>query len=228
MNHSRESKQIERLALLEAAIYAAGRPVDVESLKRVVKTRSDRVIQKLVRALAKRYDTRGSSLEIKELPGNRVVLRLRTKFAKVVRRYAKRPLLTTGPLKTLSYVAYHQPVEQTRVAMERGSHVYAHLRTMEQMGLIIREKSSGREVIVRTTPYFADYFGFSHDPIKSRLQLRRMFSRIKITKLNNGNDDSSKNMMTEPSMPPQALAEVDGSLHEGLAEYTSPNHRGSQ
>lgn len=228
MNHSRESKQIERLALLEAAIYAAGRPVDVDSLKRVVKTRSDRVIQKLVRALAKRYDTRGSSLEIKELPGNRVVLRLRTKFAKVVRRYAKRPLLTTGPLKTLSYVAYHQPVEQTRVAMERGSHVYAHLRTIEQMGLIIREKSSGREVIVRTTPYFADYFGFSHDPIKSRLQLRRMFSRIKITKLNNGNDDSSKNMMPKPSMPPQALAEVDGSLHEGLAEYTSPNHRGSQ
>lgn len=185
MSLASEKRQTKRLATLEAALYTAGRPVNIDGLKCVVRTRSDKVIRKLVKALAKRYDERGSSLEIKELPGDRIVLRLRTEFAKMMRRFAKRPLLSLGPLKTLSYIAYYQPIEQKKVAEERGSHVYAHLKMMEQMGLIIRERNPSVRVMVKTTSYFSDYFGFSHDPIKSRLQLRRMFSSLKIDKIDN-------------------------------------------
>lgn len=185
MSLASEKRQTKRLATLEAALYTAGRPVNIDGLKCVVRTRSDKVVRKLVKALAKRYDERGSSLEIKELPGDRIVLRLRTEFAKMMRRFAKRPLLSLGPLKTLSYIAYYQPIEQKKVAEERGSHVYAHLKMMEQMGLITRERNPGVRVMVKTTSYFSDYFGFSHDPIKSRLQLRRMFSSLKIDKIDN-------------------------------------------
>ena len=226
MNQSRESRRTKRLATLEAALYAAGRPVGIDSLKRVVQTRSHKVVQKLARELAKRYEARGSALEIKELPRDRVILQLRTKFSKMVRRFAKRPLLTIGPLKTLSYIAYYQPVEQTKVVVDRGNHVYAYLRMMEEMGLITRERASGREVIVSTTPYFADYFSFSHDTLKSRLQLRRMFSRMKITKLNNGNGNGiSDELIVVPPVHPEVLADAGDGFPEGLAEYPSPANR---
>ncbi|MFQ6053933.1 MAG: SMC-Scp complex subunit ScpB [Candidatus Bathyarchaeia archaeon] len=224
---SRESGMTKRLAVLEAALYTAGRPVEMGRLKRLVRTRSDRVVQKLVRALAERYDARGSALEIKELPGNRVVLRLRGKFAKMARRFARRPLLTIGPLKTLSYIAYYQPVEQSKVIEERGSHVYNHLRMMEQLGLIARERISSREVIIRTTPYFADYFGFSHDPIKSRLQLQWIFNRMKITKLDNGGDIKPGELMAAPPAPRDMLVDEGYGLTERLMDLSSTAQKGS-
>ncbi len=224
MSQSRELRQARRLAMLEAALYAAGRPVEVKSLKRVVRTRSEKVVLKLVRELARRYEARGSALEIKELPGNRVIMRLRTKFNRMVKRFAHRPLLTSGPLKTLSYIAYHQPVEQMKVIVDRGSHAYAHLRMMEEMGLITRERVGGKTVIVKTTPYFADYFGFSHNPLKSRLQLRQMFSRMRITKLDNGNGGGAGSMALSPA---ETLADPGDGLAERLAEYPSAANQGS-
>jgi len=220
-------RQAKRLAVIEAALYAAGRPVTMADLQRVVRTRSEKVVHNLVRKLARRYEARGSALEIKELPGNRVILQLKSEFTKMVKRFNKRPLLTRGPLKTLSYVAYHQPVDQTKVVEDRGSHVYSHLKLMEEMGLITREKAEGRWFIIKTTPYFSDYFGFSHDPLKSRLQLRQMFNMMKITKLDNGNGGSER-LMTEPQLQPKVLADAGGELPDGLMEYPSPAHRGSQ
>jgi segregation and condensation protein B len=218
MKMSKELRQAKRLAMLEATLYAAGRPVDIESLKPVLRTRSDKVVLRLVGELAGRYAARGSALEVKELPGNRVILQLKTKFGKMVRRFTKRPLMTRGPLKTLSYIAYNQPVEQMKVVADRGSHVYAHLRLMEEMGLIIRNRSEGRGVIVNTTPYFADYFGFSQDPMKTKLQLTRIFNTMKITKLDNG-DDKIEDLMTEPQATLDLPLEVEEVLPEKFHEY---------
>jgi len=229
MNPSRELKQAKRLVLLEAALYAAGRPVEIESLKRIVRTRSEKVVLKLVKELAKRYAARGSALEIKELPGNRVILRLKTKFNNMVRRFTKRPLMTRGPLKTLSYIAYNQPVEQMKVVADRGSHVYAHLRMMDEMGLITRDRTEDRGVVVYTTPYFADYFGFSHNPIKTRLQLNRMFNMMKITKLNNGDEnEESKKLMTIPNLPSEVLTNTEDVHPEGFTEYPRATNQDSQ
>jgi segregation and condensation protein B len=163
----------------------------MEGLKSVVRTRSDRVISRLVRDLSLRYDARHSALEVKVLPGSRAVMRLREKYDQSVKRFTTRPLLTIGPLKTLSYIAYHQPVSQSQVVEDRGSHVYSHLKQMEEMGLINREKNDGRSYTIETTAYFADYFGFGHNPMNTKIQLRRMFKQIKIHKLDNGEDESA-------------------------------------
>lgn len=183
-----EYRRVDRLARLEAALYSAGRPVDMESLKIAVGTKSDKAIMKLIGELSSRYESRRSALEIKSLNGDRAVMRLKEEFDRKVKRFTNRPLLTTGPLKTLSYIAYHQPVEQVRVVADRGSHVYSHLKMMEEMGLIIRERLDSKGYIIETTPYFADYFGFGQDPLKTRIQLRQMFSTMKIPKLENGDD----------------------------------------
>lgn len=230
MNQIIEHKQAKRISVLEAALYSAGRPIEIESLQNVLMTRSNKVVKKLMRSLEKRYEARGSALEIKELPGNRVVLRLRKNFSDMVRKFTNRPLLTMGPLKTLSYIAYYQPVEQSKVIMDRGSHAYAHLRMMEEMGLIFRERQSGREVLINTTPYFSDYFSFSHDPLKSKLQLRMMFNKMKITKLDNGDEEIDRSVVPDTMMPiapigAEALSESVDKFHHEFLEYTEGSNR---
>ena len=205
-------RYVERLAKLEAALYSAGRPVNVESLKLVVGTKSDNVIRKMVGELAIRYRARRSALEVKLLPDHRAIMGLKEEYDRRVKRFTNRPLLTSGPLKTLSYVAYHQPVEQVKVVTDRGTHVYSHLRMMEKLGLITRERPNGRGFVVETTSYFADYFGFGHGPLKTKLQLRQMFSTMKIHKMDNGND------LEGP--PDLETAFADGPLADSMDGFT--------
>ena len=186
----RDHQNNKRLAMLEAALYAAGRPVNMESIKVVVRTKSDKVIARLIRELSLRYEARRSALEVKILPGSRAVMRLNQRYDQSVKRFTTRPLLTIGPLKTLSYVAYHQPVLQGQVVEHRGNHVYSHLRRVEEMGLITRKRNENRAYVIKTTPFFADYFGFGTDPSNTRIQLRKVFNQIKIHRLDNGKEES--------------------------------------
>jgi segregation and condensation protein B len=173
------------LALLEGALYVAGRPLDLNELCSVLKTRSKNSVRKLARELAREYSCRNTALEILELKDERYVLQLKADFTPRVKKLVNRPLLSAGPLKTLSYVAYRQPVSQKRVVEVRGHHVYGHIRLLKEMDLIASERS-GRSSILRTTEYFADYFGLSHDSITLKKELRHVF------------EDASKQEKLEP------------------------------
>jgi len=169
-----EEKLKRDSALLEAALYVAGRPLDLKTLGSIIRTRSKRKVQRLVSILMEEYKNRETALEILELEDKRFVLQLKAEYSPQVQRLAIRPLLSKGPLKTLSYIAYRQPVLQPQVVDVRGHHVYGHLRQLESMGLISRERV-GRTRLLRTTGFFADYFGLSHDLRTMKRQLKRVF-----------------------------------------------------
>jgi segregation and condensation protein B len=169
------AKYKERRALVEAALYVAGRPLDLDALASIAKTRSRRVVREVARDLKHDYDSRDTSLELLELNDGRFVIQLKPVYSPQVRRLAMRPLLTPGPLKTLSYISYRQPVSQKQVITVRGHHVYGHLKQLEHLGLITRERV-GRTRIVRTTSTFADYFGLSHDLRAMKRQLKKVFA----------------------------------------------------
>jgi segregation and condensation protein B len=162
------------LALVEAALYVAGRPLDLNELCSVLKTRSKNKARKLAKTLMQDYANRNTALEILELKDERYVLQLKADYTPYVRKLVKRPLLSTGPLKTLSYIAYRQPISQTRVVEVRGHHVYAHIKLLKEMSLIASERS-GRSTVLRTTEYFADYFGLSHDIPTMKKELKHVF-----------------------------------------------------
>jgi segregation and condensation protein B len=165
-----------KLRLIEAALYVAGRPLDLKTLCSIVNSRSERKVQRLTRMLIDEYKRRNTALEILELEDNRFVLQLKNECSDKVRRLAIRPLLTDGPLKTLSYIAYRQPVAQKQVIEVRGKHAYKHISELMEMGLINRERN-GRDFILRTTDYFADYFGLSRNIQVMKRQLKRIFNR---------------------------------------------------
>ena len=170
----KEEKFTRDLAVLEAALYVAGRPLDLKTLGRLIGTRSKTKVKRLAKTLIEKYRNRDTALEILELEGERFVLQLKAEYTPKVRRLATRPLLSRGPLKTLSYIAYRQPVPQPRVIDVRGHHAYGHLKQLEDLDLIIRERA-GRKKVIRTTEFFADYFGLSHDLRAMKRQLKSVF-----------------------------------------------------
>lgn len=171
--HATEKMQRD-LALLEAALYVAGRPLDLNELCSVLKTRSKNKTRKLVKMVMQEYARRNAALEILELKDERYVLQLKAEFTPYVKKLVTRPLLSMGPLKTLSYIAYRQPISQKRVVEVRGHHVYIHIKLLKEMGLVAAERS-GRSTVLRTTEYFADYFGLSHDVATMKKELKHVF-----------------------------------------------------
>jgi len=173
-NETKKERLARKLALLEAGLYVAGRPLDLKTLGSVTGTRSKRTVRKLAKALVENYKNRDTALEVLELEGERFVMQLKAEYTAKVRRLATKPLLSSGPLKTLSYIAFRQPVPQPQVIDVRGHHAYGHLRQLEDMELIVRE-GIGRKKMIRTTEFFADFFGLSHDLRAMKRQLKSVF-----------------------------------------------------
>jgi segregation and condensation protein B len=171
-----EKKQL-CLRLLEAALYVAGRPLDLNELCSVLNTRSKKKTKKYTKMLIQEYSGRNTSLEILELKDERYVLQLKADYTPLVKKLVNRPLLSSGPLKTLSYIAYRQPVSQKRLIEVRGQHAYGHVKVLRDMGLIAAERA-GRSMTLRTTDYFADYFGLTHDTAMMKRELKRIFGEI--------------------------------------------------
>jgi len=169
-----EEKMQRCLRLLEAALYVAGRPLDLNELCSVLSTRSKKKTRRFTKALMQEYSARNTALEILELKDDRYVLQLKADFTPLVKKLVNRPLLSAGPLKTLSYIAYRQPVSQKRVIQVRGQHAYGHVKLLKDMGLVAAERS-GRSMTLRTTDYFADYFGLTQDTATMKRELKRIF-----------------------------------------------------
>ena len=173
----KDSSDRVRMILMEAALYVAGRPLDLKTLGSVIKVRSKREVRRIAKILIKKYKSHDTAIEILEVEGQRFVMQLKADYSMSVRRLAINPLLTLGPLKTLSYIAYRQPVSQKQVVEVRGGHAYSHIKSLRDMGLVKCEKN-GRTSVTRTTDYFADYFGLSHDLKAMKRQLRRVFNNV--------------------------------------------------
>jgi segregation and condensation protein B len=162
------------MVLIEAALYVAGRPLEISEICSVINSRSRKKAQQLARELRQEYASRKTSMEILELKDERFVMQVKAEFTPLVKKLVNRPLLSAGPLKTLSYIAYRQPITSKRVIEVRGQHAYGHIKVLKDMGLIAPERS-GRAIVLKTTDYFADYFGLMQDTAGMKRDLKRIF-----------------------------------------------------
>lgn len=170
-----------KLALIEAALYVTGKPLDLKTLGSVVGLRADEKVRELGQALKEKYASENSALEVLELSDGRFVMQLKPQYVADVKRLATRQLLTPGPMKTLSFIAYRQPITQSYLARVRGNLAYSHVKQLNEIGLIAEERM-GRTKILRTTPNFADYFNLSHETPAMKKQLEHIFENLKAEK----------------------------------------------
>lgn len=167
-------QQRQWLLLLEAALYASGKPMDIKTLGSFIGLKSQDTIRELLRTLARRYREYNGSLEIIELEQDRFVLQLQPQYVPKVQRLSIKRRLTRGPLTTLAYIAYNQPVAQSKVVAVRGSHAYRHIRLLEARKLISTQEL-GKTKILRVTDDFLDHFNLSRNRTLMRRQLRALF-----------------------------------------------------
>ncbi len=167
-------KKQQSLVLLEAALYVAGRPLDLNELCSVITTRSKKKTEKYLEELRDAYASRHTSMEILKLKDERYVMQIKAEFTPLVKKLVNRPLLSSGPLKTLSYIAFRQPITSKRVIEVRGQHAYGHIKVLKEMGLVAPERN-GRSIVLKTTDYFSDYFGLTQDTSSMKRELRRIF-----------------------------------------------------
>ena len=148
----------EITARIESALYSAGRPLSFDELLRASGTNSKSNTRTVINELVKKTKSVFAAIEITELADGTFVLQLKPRYTPLIRKFAQRPLIPTSALKTLSYITYEQPVTSKRLVQIRGSQVYAHLRSLKQMGFIELE-NLGRSKTYRTTKKFRSYFG---------------------------------------------------------------------
>jgi segregation and condensation protein B len=164
-------------ALVEAALFAAGRPISLRELSQVVGLPEGKIVTHLS-MLAEEYLKRDSAIEIKRI-GESHVMQVRADLAGDVSRMAPGEL-EAPVMRTLAIIAYDQPIKQSDVVAIRGNKSYGHIKELERMGLIRSEKT-GRTLLLTTTKAFAEYFGLESDDPDSIRRILKMRQLIGVT-----------------------------------------------
>ncbi len=150
--------------LIEAALFAANRPITVEELQTLEPDASLADVRTALEELREHYDFDGHSVEVMELAGGYQIL-TRRNFAEAIERaqFAVRtPKLTAAAMETLAVIAYRQPVGRAEIEEIRGVSAGGVLRSLQERGLIEvvgRSEAMGRPLLYGTTPLLLELLG---------------------------------------------------------------------
>jgi segregation and condensation protein B len=150
--------------LIEAALFAANRPVTLEELQTLDGEATAADVRAALEELREHYDFDGHAVELVELAGGYQVLTRRA-FAEAIERAqlaVRTPRLTAAALETLAVIAYRQPVGRAEIEEIRGVSAGGVLRTLQERGLIEvvgRSEGMGRPLLYGTTPLFLELLG---------------------------------------------------------------------
>lgn len=113
-------------------------------------------IRTAVMDLRRDYDERGSAIMIAKI-GNQFRMMLRTEYSDFTGMFAKAEM-SGGLMRTLSTIAYNQPVLQSELFKTRGPRTYDDVHKLIELGFVSGKKS-GQTLELTTTNRFSEYFG---------------------------------------------------------------------
>ena len=141
---------------LEAILFAGGTPLSVKELTEKAGESDFRAVQRALRHLVRTYSSRQTSLEIRRV-GDRYALQVREEFLPSV--HSVQPIeILPRTLKSLTLIAYHQPMLQSVLVKMVGEYAYQEVAELQSFGLI-RAEPKGSTLELTTTGRFAEYFG---------------------------------------------------------------------
>lgn len=167
----------EATARLEAALYSAGRPLAIEDLIKASGTESRKKTLALLTNIMKKTKSAFKAIEVVTLPDGSYVFQLKPEYSSSIKHYASKPILPNATLKTLSYIAYMQPISSKQLVETRGSGAYTHLKELRQLDFI-EHQNVGRLKIYTTTEKFKKYFGIQGDTDTLK---QKLFKKIRKT-----------------------------------------------
>ena len=153
-----------RTRLLEAALFAAPRPLALDELAVLDPEASEDDWRTALAELKDHYDNGGHGVELVEIADGWQIL-TRQMYAEAIERahYAARPLKLSGAaLEVMAIIAYRQPVGRAEIEEIRGVSSGGVLRLLQERGMIDiagRSEGLGRPLLYATTPLFLEHLG---------------------------------------------------------------------
>ena len=152
--------------LLEAALFAASRPLTVAELATLDAEAGEDAVRAALAELHAGYGADVHGVELAEIAGGWQFL-TRPEFAEPLERaqFALRPRrLSPAALETLAIIAYRQPVGRLEVDEIRGVDSGAVIEKLIERGLIevtARGEGLGRPLLYATTQQFLEILGLA-------------------------------------------------------------------
>jgi segregation and condensation protein B len=153
----------EAAAVVEAMLYASGKPASIERLAEACELSID-AVSAAVDALEAEYAAEGRGVKLDRVAGG-VRLVSRPEHDEPVRRLLGmdgKTKLTIAALETLAIIAYRQPVTAPEIAELRGVSSASSIRTLLDRKLITtagRKEVVGTPFLYKTTKEFLVHFG---------------------------------------------------------------------
>ena len=148
---------------LEALLFSSGRKMSLEELSRLSDAQTGD-IQKSLEELKREYDDKNSSVMIIE-EGDSWKLTVREQFLPLVQKIVTETELSKTIMETLAVIAFKYPIKQSNLINIRTNKAYDHLKELEEMGYITRQKH-GRTNLIKLTQKFFEYFDLPEQKLK--------------------------------------------------------------
>lgn len=147
---------------VEAALFSSAQPLRVRDIADKTGL-SDSTVRTALAALSEEYESRNSAIMVSKI-NSMYSLRLRDGYADYPGKFSDMEI-PTAMMKTLSTIAYNQPVLQSELFRTRGVRTYDDVRELIGMGFVAG-KRSGQTLELTTTKKFAEYFGIEGGKIE--------------------------------------------------------------
>ena len=157
-----EGKGSSLAQILEAVLFAAGDPVRMDELLRILGCTPE-ALESAAAELRTTLDDRGSALTLREVAGGWQLV-TRPAYYHYLEKLTQilDHKLTTPTMETLSIIAYRQPITKTEIEEIRGVRIEKSLARLLEYGLIeerCRKATIGRPILYATTDTFLEAFG---------------------------------------------------------------------
>ena len=170
---------VKEKRLVESVLFSASSPVSVNEIKQATSL-SKKKVEKTIEELIEDYNEKRKNETSME------VVKAGDKYTmQVKKQYADQSIMVTKPeiddnlLKTLTLIAFHQPLKQSNLRRMIGAKAYDHVDDLSELKLINTRKHGATEML-STSKLFPEYFGIeTTDPTEIKTILMKKVAEKK-------------------------------------------------
>ncbi len=164
--HQLRWKMQEVINKVEALLFSSGRSMNVDEISNLTKV-SVEDIKKSLEELKRKYDGNESVELIQE--ADHWKMTVRDRYMSLVSSIVTQTELSKTLMETLAVIAFKYPIKQADLIKMRTNKAYDHLRELEELGFITRQKY-GRTRLIKLAQKFFDYFDLPRDKLKEKFK----------------------------------------------------------
>jgi segregation and condensation protein B len=149
---------VKEKRLVESVLFSAGKPISINEIKETTNLSPEKIKTTLDELIEDYNVTRKkeTSMEIVKA-GEKFAMQIKKEFTDQSIMVTKSEI-DSNLLKTLTLIAFHQPLKQSNLRRMIGTKAYEHVDELVTMNLISTKKHGATEVLT-TTKLFPEYFG---------------------------------------------------------------------